>query len=113
MIKYPAYLTGFSSRSDGSAGIRFATQELSGEDFSELKQHHNAFGWLIFAENTTEADIPEESPEEEGITASTRLRRRMFVYWKHPKGKNGEGDFETWRKQTVETWGDKLLAKIE
>ena len=33
MLKIPSYLTGFSSRSDGSAGIRFTTQELTTEDF--------------------------------------------------------------------------------
>ena len=114
MIKLPSYFTGFSSRADGSAGLRFATQELQAEDFVELKKHHNAFGWLLFKENTfEEGNIPEENAEEEGITDSERLRRRMFVYWKHPKGKRCEGDFRLWRTQQLETIGEKYLSKLE
>jgi hypothetical protein len=112
MIKLPAYFTGFSSKSDGSAGLRFATQELTAEDFADLKREHNAFGWLIFSPNEGE-EIPDENAEEEGISASERYRRRLFVYWKHPKGKNGEGDFETWRKQHLELMGEKLLERLQ
>jgi hypothetical protein len=28
---------------------RINTQELSSEDFAELKKEHNSFGWLVFA----------------------------------------------------------------
>ena len=84
MIKLPAYFSGFSSRSDGSAGLRFTTQEINPEDFSELKKNHNAFGWLLFRENQLEdSDIPNENAQEDGISSSERLRRRMFVYWKN------------------------------
>jgi len=79
---------GFSSRADGSAGLRFTTQELSADDFANFKNEHNAFGWLIFSPNEAE-EIPDEDIEEEGISASERLRRRMFVYFKE---KVKEGD---------------------
>lgn len=106
-MKLPAYFTGFASKSDGSASLRFNTQELSSEDFAELKKEHNAFGWLVFGPQAS--DIPTEPIEEEGISASERLRRRMFVFWKE---KVGEGDFETWRKQQLETVGQKYLDKL-
>lgn len=109
MIKLPAYFTGFSSKADGSASLRFATQEISPEDFGELKKHHNAFGWLVFAEQREDAQVPDEDIEEEGISASERLRRRMFVYW---KTKVNEGDFETWRKQQIEAVGQRYLEKL-
>lgn len=109
MIKLAAYFTGFSSKADGSASLRFATQEIAPEDFAELKKHHNAFGWLIFSENQNE-EIPDENAEEEGISASERLRRRMFVYWKM---KINTGDFETWRKQQMEVLGERYLGKLE
>lgn len=112
MIKLPAYFTGFSSKADGSASLRFATQEVSSEEFGEFKKHHNGFGWLIFSENKNE-ELPEENAEEEGISSSERLRRRMFVYWKHPRGVDGKGDFETWRKQQIDLAGEKYLAKLE
>ncbi len=110
MLKLPSYLTGFSSKVDGSASIRFATQELSADDFSLLKQHLNQFGWLIFSENATESDIPKENPEEEGISPSERLRRRMYVFWKEKKIKE---DFEQWRRKQLEILGEKYLEKLD
>lgn len=108
-FKLPAYFTGFSSKSDGSAGLRFATQELQAEDFAELKRNHNAFGWLIFSENKDE-DIPDENAVEEGLTPSEILRKRMFVYWKK---RVGEGDFDLWRKQQLEILGQRYLEKLD
>jgi hypothetical protein len=111
MLKFPAYLTGFRSKSDGSAGLTFATQELTGEDFSQLKQHHNAFGWLVFSPNESEIpEAPSEKAEEDGISASERLRRVMFVYFKQ---KVNEGDFDTWRKQQLEALIEKYKEKLD
>lgn len=110
MIKLAAYFTGFGSRADGSASLRFTTQELQPEDFGALKEAHNAFGWVIFAPNVSEDDIPDENATEEGISPSERLRRRMYVYWKN---KVKDGDFDLWRKQQLEIMGSKYLEKIE
>jgi hypothetical protein len=72
---------------------------------------HNGFGWLLFKEGELAvSDIPAESPEEDGISASERLRRRMYVFW---KTKIGEGDFETWRRQQLDAMGQKYLDKME
>ena len=110
MTKLPAYFTGFSSRSDGSASLRFTTQELQAEDFAELKRAHNAFGWLVFAPNVSDDDIPNENATEEGISPSERLRRRMYVYFKNVVK---TGDYDLWRKQQLETIGQKYLEKVE
>lgn len=109
MIKLPAYFTRFGSKADGSASLGFATQELTSADFAILKENLNAFGWLIFSENASVNDIPEEQPEEEDITPSERLRNRMFVYFKEKKI---IGDFNTWRKGQLETIGQRYLEKI-
>lgn len=110
MIKLPCYFTGFSSKSDGSASLRFATQELQADDFANFQSNHNAFGWLLFKENIGEDDIPDENAEEEGITPSERLRRRMFVYFKEKKV---AGDFDLWRKQQLEKIGESYLEKLQ
>lgn len=109
MIKLPAYFMGFSSKSDGSAGIRFATQEIPPEEFANLQRHHNAFGWLIFSEKEDQ-EIPTEDIEEEGISASERLRRVLFVYWKQ---KIKEGEFETWRKQYMGKLIDNVKDRLD
>jgi hypothetical protein len=104
-LKIPAYLTGFSSKSDGSAGIRFATQEIDGETFKLLKDLNQSFGWLLFGPQ--EQEIPSEKV---GMSPSERLRRRMFVYF---KAKKLEGDFDTWRKQQLEAVGQRYLDKLD
>lgn len=106
-MKLPVYFTGFGSKSDGSASLRFNTQELTSADFAELKREHNAFGWLVFGAQP--GTLPDEPVEEEGVSPSERLRRRMFVYFKEKKL---EGDFDTWRKQQLEDIGQKYLDKL-
>ena len=107
MILLPSYFVGFASKSDGSASLRFSTQELSSDDFKNLKDNHNAFGWLQFTENQEEA--PDESPVREGKSPSERLHSRMFVFWKEKKI---ETPFNTWREQQLEKIGDKYLAQL-
>lgn len=109
MIKLASYFTGFSSKADGSASLRFSTQEISADDFSNLKENHNAFGWLIFSPNEYE-EVPSEKLEEEGTSPSKRLRNRCFVYWKQ---KVNDGDFNVWYARYLEKVGDNLLQKLE
>ena len=110
MIKLPAYLTGFSSRSDGSAGIRLATQELTEQDFGNLKRSLNQFGWFLFSENPiNEADIPTENAEDKDKTPSKRLRAVLFILYKQ---KSRTEDFETFYRITmsdiIELWKTKI-----
>jgi len=111
MIRLPAYLTGFSSKSDGSAGIRFSTQELSADDFSLLKQNLNEYGWLVFRPNEyKEEDVPTEDVEDKEKTPSKRLRAVLFVLWKQTK--NG-GDFETYYREQVDKIIDHIKSKLD
>ena len=106
-MKLPGYFLGFASKSDGSASLSFGTQELSPDDFAGLKCEQNAFGWIQF--NAQVQEIPTDKIEEEGITPSERLRKRMFVYFKEKKL---EGDFDTWRKQQLDKIGQNYLDKL-
>ncbi len=111
MLKLPAYLTGFGSKSDGSAGLRFSTQELSAEQFSELKTHLNAFGWLVFAEaGVKDSDVPKEIVEDKDKTPSKRLRSTLFVYWKE---KVNDGDFDKFYRSKVEAFIETIKEKLE
>jgi hypothetical protein len=109
MIKLAGYFQGFASKTDGSASLRFATQEIDGEEFANLKRNQGQFGWIVFSENENE-EIPEEAVEEEGKTSSQRLRDRMFVYWKN---KVNKGDFELWRKNQIDILGQRYLDKLD
>ena len=111
MIKLPAYFLGFNSKSDGSAGLRFASQEITSEDFAELKRNLNNFGWLLFQENTLSvSDLPKEPAEEDkDKSPSKRLRAVLFLNWKKKK----EGDFETYYRKMIEVFIDKVKEKLE
>lgn len=112
MIKLPAYLTGFSSRSDGSAGLRFATQELNEQEFGELKRNLNQFGYLLFKESTIQdEDIPKDNIiDDKDKTPSKRLRAILFVLWKQ-KGDNS--DFELYYRNQVEKIIEHIKSKLD
>ena len=111
MIKIPAYLTGFSSKADGSAGLRFTTQELDDDTFLEIKRHHNLYGHLLFKENPFQAsDIPTESAEDKNKTPSKRLRAALFVLWRQEGEK---GDFEAYYRTKMEKLIDMVKAKLD
>ena len=110
-MKLQAYLTGFSSRADRSAGIRFATQELSGEEMAKLQDLNGSFGWLLFQENKfTDEDLPQEQAEDKNKTPSKRLRSVLFVLWKQL----GEhGDFEQFYREKMEKLIDIIKGKLD
>lgn len=110
MIRLPAYLSGFSSKNDGSASIRFNSQELTAQDFSLLKEHLNGFGWMLFSENSTE-EIPDEEPlEDDQKSPSKRLKSVLFLIWK----KNGEkDDFNDYYKKQMEKFINVCKEKLD
>lgn len=109
MFKLPAYFQGYSSKTDGSAGIRFSTQELAPDDFSEFAKNLNAFGWLVFAPQDVEIEIPKEILEDDRKSPSERLYGVLFVYWKQQKI---EETFDTWRLKYMEKLIDNIKSKL-
>lgn len=91
MIKLPAYFLRFGSKSDGSASLSFATQELAPDEFGELQRNLNGFGYLIFKQNELkDEDIPTEEAEDEEKTPSQRMRAVIFIRWKQAGRKKGQ-----------------------
>lgn len=110
MIRLPAYLTGFSSRADRSAGIRFTTQELAPEDFVKLQELNGAFGQIVFRENELQdEDIPQEDVEE-SKTPSQRLRGVLYRLWEQ-EGK--KGTFNEFYRARMEKLIDWHKAKLD
>jgi len=110
MLKAQAILTGFSTKLDGSASVRFSTQELLDEDFLVLKQHQGKFGWLLFKEGE---EAPEEIPDwkfdSRKKSPSKRLRNVLFVLWKQQKL---DKDFETYYNGIMEKLIDHYKEKL-
>ena len=109
MLKIPSYFTGFSSRKDGSASIRFTTQEIDSEMFAELKDTLNEFGWLIFT-GEKQVSIPKEMPTDNKKTPAQRLRSTLYVYFTQL---GSEGDFEVFYNQKMEELIDKVKARLD
>ena len=107
MIKLPAYFTRFGSRSDGSAGLSFTTQELGSDEFVQLRENLNQFGWLVFQKNDFSVDdLPKEQAEESNKTPSKRIRSVLFILWQQEGRK---GDFEVFYRDRM----DKLIEMIK
>lgn len=106
IIELPGYLTGFSSRSDGSAGLRFTTQELQPEDFASLQTNNGQFGTIYFRPNDVQdIDIKDEDAEE-NKKPSKRLRSVIFLLWKQSGSK---GDSEAYYREQM----DKIIEHIK
>ncbi len=112
MIRFPAYFTGFGSKSDGSARISFATQELSDQDFAELKRNLNAFGYLLFQENEISTkDIPAEPAEEDkNKSPSKRQKAVLFLIWKQG---GSVGDFNNYYRERMEKNIERLKTELD
>lgn len=114
MIRLPAYLTGFSSKADGSASLRFATQEVTAEQFGQFKEALNSFGWIVFKPNErapVEDEIPQEDAEgTEQKRPSQRLRAVLFLLWKKD---GGLGDFDAWYRKKMEAIIEKMKERLD
>lgn len=110
MMKIPATFDGYSSRADGSMGLRFTTQEASPADLGELHSHVRLFGFLLFSENDIQSgDVPKEQATD-NKTPSKRLRDVLFVLYTQEGSK---GEFETYYRTKMETLITFVKGKLE
>ncbi len=117
MLKLPATFDGFASRSDGSFGMRFSTQEIGGEGMKMLADHVRRFGWLLFAEESEgvdATDIPEEKVERDDISPSKRLYNVLFILHKQLTEKKKTSEvFSVWRERQMEKIIQALKNKLD
>jgi hypothetical protein len=110
-IQIPAIFTGFSSRSDGGASLRFATQELNETDFVLLKKYHQTFGYVLFRPNAfSEGEIPQADANDKTKSPAQRLRAALFVLW---RSKTRRIDFEVFYRQQMEAAIDRVKACLD
>lgn len=110
-----ATLEGVALRKDGSATLRFSTQEINDQDILTVKQFYGHFGTLLFSENEIQPkDIPQSDLEFEGKTPSKRLRNVIFVLWRQMKdgGKTTMG-FEDFYSGQMENLITQYKEKLD
>jgi hypothetical protein len=101
-------------RKDGSASISFDTRELTSEEIFTIMSLRHSEGWLCFAPNEEQLEVPEERAEVDEKSASERLRNVLFVWYKQ-ETQNGKftGLFETFRKEKMEKIIEGVKSKLD
>lgn len=101
-------------RKDGSASLSFDTRELTAEEIFTIMSLRHSEGWLCFAPNENEIEIPEERVELDEKSPSERLRAVLFVWYKQEteKGKF-VGLFDTFKKEKMEKIIETIKGKLE
>lgn len=73
----------------------------------------NSEGWLCFAPNQQDLEIPEEDAEVDQKSASERLRSVLFVWYKQEtEAGRYVGLFETFRKERMEKIIEGVKSKL-
>lgn len=113
-IQLPAILTGFATKVDGGASVRFNTNELQDTDVLELKRNQGVFGWLLFSPNKfTTDDLPKEQAEDKDKTPSKRLRNTLYVLFQQETGKATNADFEQYYRAKMEKFIEHVKSKLD
>lgn len=111
MFKTQAQLTSFSTRADGSASVRFSTQELTDEDFLILKKHLQSVGWLLYKEGEEQiqdSDIPQELVPHKKSKAQI-LRAVLYRLWeKDNKSLTSNEHYDKMMDKIINNFKDKL-----
>ena len=110
MLKVPATFDAYSSRADGSLGLRFSTQEINASHLADIHAHARLFGWLLFSENDVQSgDVPKEEAYEHK-TPSKRLRDVLFVlHHQHALA----GDFEVFYREKMEKFIEMVKSELD
>ncbi len=115
MITLPAYLINFRTKVDRTAGISIGTNEITDQEFLELKRLQGSFGWFMFRENEEQdVEMPTEDAEEFDKSPSKRLRAVLFVWFKK-RVKEGKENrpFKTFYDESVEKLIDVIKMKLD
>ena len=111
-IKLPCILDGYKRKKDRSYSLNFITGlELGKEDRDQIDEAWQQEGWLIFAPNGTQIELPtERASVDGGKTPSQMLRGRLFVYWKEKKI---ETPFNIYYASQLEKMGQRYLDELK
>ena len=102
-ILLPATIDPPTIRKDGSCKLKFDTRELSAEEIFIIMQMRNSEGYVCYAPNEDQIEIPDEPAEVGQKSDSQRLRSVLYIRYKQEtEGGKFVGLFETFKKQEME-----------
>lgn len=112
-ITLPAQINPPRLRKDGSASIVFDTRELSSEEIFTIMSLRHSEGWICFAPNEEDIEVPEEKAEIDEKSASERLRAVLFVWYKQEIERGTfTGLFDTFKKEKMEKIIEGVKSKL-
>lgn len=111
LVQLPVIVDDMKPNKDRSWKLRFETRDLSGDEVSLLADALQGEGWLVFSPNqeVTVSDIPTDTADAGVKSPATRLRAKLFVYW---KATGGKGDFEGFYRTKIEQFIEVIDNKI-
>ncbi len=114
-IILPALINPPTFRKDGSIKLSFDSRELTAEEIFTIMQMRHVEGWLAFAPNENELEIPEEKATlDDEVSPSERLRNVMFVWYKQEvDAQRFVGLFDTFRKEKMEKIIEGVKTKLD
>ena len=112
-ILLPAVIQAPNFYKDGSTKISFESRELSAEEIFTILALRNGEGWLCYAPNEDEIDIPEERAEIDEKTPSERLRAVLYV-WFQQEVESGKyvGLFDNFKREKMEKIIQTIKSKL-
>lgn len=112
-ILLPSQINPPRLRKDGSASLVFDTRELNAEEIFTIMSLRHSEGWLCFAPNEQDIEIPEETAQVDEKSASERLRSVLFVWYKQETDAGKfVGLFETFKKEKMEKIIEGVKSKL-
>jgi hypothetical protein len=112
-ILLPATINPPRIRKDGSCALSFDTRELLSEEIFTIMSLRNSEGWVAYAPNENEIEIPEEPAEVDEKSQSQRLRAVLFVWYKQEtEAGRFTGLFETFKKEKMEIIIENVKKKL-
>lgn len=114
-ILLPAQINPPSFRKDGSCTLKFESRELTAEEIFSIMQMRHTEGWLAFAPNEDDLEIPEDKAVlDDEISPSERLRNVIFVWYKQEcDAGRFVGLFDTFRKEKMEKIIEGVKSKLD
>jgi len=112
LLQLQCFITGLSTRVDGSIGIRISTQEVNDETKLKLFKLLNKFGWFIFQEGDSLIsieDIPKYETDKYDTIKSPATRMRSVLYRLYEKDKLGYVDFDAYYRSRME----KIILQLK
>lgn len=113
-VLLPAIINPPVFRKDKSCSIKFDTRQLDPEEAMVILSLSQSEGWMCFAPNEGEIEIPEENAETDEKSPSERLRNVLYV-WYSQEVESGKyvGLFENFRREKMEKIIEGVKSKLK